>query len=337
MPKTDIRELYATKKPVLVAGPMVRYSKLPFRETIRELVHTFNPEQSVVVYTPMILAREFCRNRVARLGDFTTSITDTPLLIQFGASNPVDLARSSLMVMPHCDGIGLNCGCPIPDQCKEGIGAALMKKPHAVAAMVRAVKAACGPDFFVEVKIRIHPNLEVTKRFAKIVEAAGADSVCVHGRRKNDRSGNVPVCLEAIAMVKDAVQIPVIANGDFIFPKDLDRILSATNVDGIMSARGCLSNPALFCGPEFKHCPWAAVELMWDHAMESGLPFQLILHHMVEMFKGRGDLSALRKELVTNMTTVDLLDWFDRRFVLKRRGEEGFGAAIEWPLKEDTA
>lgn len=328
-PRASLRELYAAKN-VLVAGPMVRYSKLPFRETVRELVRRFSPEQRIVVYTPMILAREFARNSVARMGDFTTSATDAPLLVQFGSANAVDLARACLLVQPHCDGVGLNCGCPIPEQCREGVGAALMTKPHLVAEMVRAVKRACGAQFFVEVKIRIHTDLATTERFARIVEAAGADAVCVHGRRRADRSGNVPVNLEAIARVKNAVSIPVIANGDFRTPRDLHRILE-TGVDGVMAARGVLANPALFCGQQFTTCPWSAVEILWDHAMASGLPFQLILHHMVEMFKGRGDLAKLRKELVTNNTTFALINWFDANFDLKRRGESGFGERIEWP------
>lgn len=285
------------------------------------------------MYTPMILAREFVRNAVARLGDFSTSKSDHPLLVQFGASNAQDLARASLLVKPFCDGIGLNCGCPIPEQCREGIGAALMTKPHDVAAMIRAVKKAVGPDFFVEVKIRIHSDLNTTARFARIVEAAGADAICVHGRRRADRCGNVPVNLEAISVVKKAVQIPVIANGDFCTPEDLDRILKSTNVDGVMSARGVLSNPALFCGSTYQNCPWAAVEIFWDHSMASGLPFQLILHHFVEMFKGRRDFASIRRGLVANTSTVDLIDWFDRCFDLRRRCEHLFGERIEWPIR----
>ena len=332
MTRQDLRPLLA-QGPVLIAGPMVRYSKLPLRETIRELVETFNPDQKIIIYTPMILAREFARNQVVRIGDFTTSNMDSPLIIQFGASNPLDLARAASLVQPYCDGIGLNCGCPIPEQCREGVGAALMRKPYLVAEMVRAVKNVCGKDFFVEVKIRIHSDLDQTVRFARIVEAAGADSICVHGRRRADRSGNVPVNLEAIARVKAAVSVPVIANGDFRVPSDLQKIIEATEVDGVMSARGILSNPALFCGPEFSSCPWAAVEIFWDHAMASGLPFQLILHHMVEMFKGRGDLAKYRKELVLNTTTHGLLDWFDASFDLQRRGEPLFGTRIEWPIQ----
>jgi len=331
---------------------MVRYSKLPFRETVRELTARFNPAQQVVVYTPMILAREFARNGVARLSDFTSSSSDSPLLVQFGSANPEDLARAALLVAPYCDGIGLNCGCPIPEQCREGVGAALMVQPHVVAAMVRAVKREV--DLFVEVKIRIHTDLAVTRRFARIVEASGADAICVHGRRKADRSGNVPVSLEGIKAVRSSVSLPVIANGDFRSFKQIEKFIDATraaeslekpsqspeipvtagletSINGLMSARGVLSNPAMFC-PQFETCPWAAVEILWDHIMVSGLPFQLILHHFVEMFKGRGDLAVLRKDLVSNLTTIDLIDWFDRCFDLKRRGEPGFGERTEWPI-----
>lgn len=325
----SLKQIMSSPEPVLVAGPMVRYSKLPFRRTVRELSSKFNPNQNVVIYTPMILAKEFVRSETARISDFTTSEDDCPLIIQFGASNPRDLVKACKMVRPYCQGIGLNCGCPIPDQCREGVGAALMTNPYLVYSMVKAVKRELGSEFFVEVKMRIHPDLSSTVRFAKIIEKSGCDSICVHGRRKNDRSGNVPVSLEAIKLVQSVVKVPVIANGDFFNYKQLSEYLERTSAAGVMSARGVLSNPAVFC-PQFQTCPWAAIEIMWDHIMAEGMPFQLILHHFVEMFRGRGDL---RREIVKNMTTVDLIDWFDYKFDLKRRGDDQFGERVEWPVK----
>lgn len=310
-------------KIVHVAGPMVRYSKLPFRQTVRDL------SPHVIVYTPMILAREFVRAKVARDSDFTTNETDGPLIVQFGTNNELDLARAAVMIKPYCDGIGINCGCPIKEQNREGIGAALMSEPEKVANMVRAVKAACGPEFCVEVKIRIHTDLDETVRFAKMIQSAGVDYITVHGRRKCDRS-SLPVNLEGIRRVKEAVSCPVVANGDCFKPSDVDRIVAATNVDGVMSVRGILSNPAIFAG--YDTTPWRAVEIFWDYAMAYGLPFQLIQHHMNEMLNF--ELSRReRKGLNFAQSTVELLDWFDERFDLKRRGEPAFGTSDDWPWK----
>lgn len=93
---------------------MVRYSKLPFREICRQ-------HDTDIVYTPMILAREFVRHPFARASDFTTNSLDAPVVAQFGVNNPLDLVRAVDMIRPYIDGICINCGCPIKDQVREGI------------------------------------------------------------------------------------------------------------------------------------------------------------------------------------------------------------------------
>lgn len=314
----------ADNKVVCVAGPMVRYSKLPFRQTLRDL----SPENTIV-YTPMILAREFVRAQFARDSDFTTNESDSPLIVQFGASNPTDLARAARMIQPYCDGIGLNCGCPIKEQNREGIGAALMLEPERVAEMVRAVKETCGSAFCVEVKMRIHTDLKQTVKWAKIVEASGVDYLTVHGRRKQDRSSQ-PANFEAIKLVKEAVNCPVVANGDCFSPDDVSEIAAKTGADGVMSVRGILANPALFGG--YDETPWKAIELFWDYAMSYGLPFQLIQHHIYEMTSSELTRRQ-RKGIHECESTVDLIDWFDTHFDLKRRGEDGFASRDVWPWR----
>lgn len=216
----------------------MRYSKLPFRETCR--LHDTD-----IVYTPMILAREFVRHPFARATDFSTNSLDTPVVAQFGANNAQDLVRAATLIRPYVDGIGINCGCPIKDQVREGIGAALMTKPQLVAEMVRAVKQSLGPEFCVEVKIRIHKDLNETVEFARMAEEAGADYITVHGRLKTQRSTQ-PANFEAIKLIKRSVKVPVIANGDAFCVEDAMKIAEFTGCDGVMAARGLLSNPAMF-------------------------------------------------------------------------------------------
>ena len=158
-----------------------RYSKLPFRELCRDY-------GADICYTPMILAKEFVRSDIAReMGlflqppppfsliipgkrfvlmmnpcppDFSTSSTDRPLIVQFGASNTLDFARAAEMVKPYCDGVDLNCGCPQTWAISEGIGCKLMSSPELVRDMVRAAKERCGEEFSISVKIRIHHDLQ---------------------------------------------------------------------------------------------------------------------------------------------------------------------------------
>ncbi|ABN68330.2 dihydrouridine synthase [Scheffersomyces stipitis CBS 6054] len=315
-------------RPAFVAGPMVRYSKLPFRE----LVRNYNTD---IVYTPMILAREFVRNDIARSSDFTTNDKDRCVIVQVGSNNVEDLLKFVEMIHPYVDGIGLNCGCPIKEQVREGIGAALMSEPDLVASMVKAVKEKYGNTVCIETKIRIHPNLDETIAFVKKVEASGVDFITVHGRTKNTRSSQ-PANWDAIKLIKETVSVPVVANGDCFSLEDAYSIAEHTGVDGVMSARGILSNPALFAG--YKKTPWAAVEFFWDLATSYGLPFRIIQHHLSEMLDKVIPRKSL-KEMNETTCLIDMIDWFDTHFILKRRGDKGFATATEpsWKINREEA
>lgn len=305
-------------RPAYIAGPMVRYSKLPFRELVRH----FNTD---IVYTPMILAREFVRNEIARVSDFSTNDGDKPVIVQVGVNNVDDLLKFVDMIHPYVDGIGLNCGCPIREQVREGIGAALMSEPELVSSMVKAVKDKYGDKVCIETKIRIHKDLDETVRFVKMVEAAGVDYITVHGRTKTTRSSQ-PADWDAIKLVKDTVSVPVVANGDCFSIEDAEKIAELTGVDGIMAVRGILANPALFAG--YNATPWAAVELFWDLASSYGLPFRVTQHHLSQMMDKMIPRRHL-KEMCELTNLVDMIDWFDDHFVLRRRGEPGYATSVE--------
>lgn len=307
--------------PTKIAGPMVRYSKLPFRAVLRHY-------DCDIVYSPMILAREFVRNETARYSDFTTNSDDKSLIVQVGVNNELDLLRFVDMIHPYVDGIGLNCGCPIKEQVAEGIGAALMSEPDLVARMIKVVKDKYGDKVCVDAKIRIHRDLEETVSFVKKVQASGVDFITIHGRTKTTRS-SVPVNLDAIKYVRLHCTVPVIANGDCFHPGDVDRICEATGCDGVMSARGILQNPAVFAG--FEKTPWLAVELFWHYAVSYGIPFRIVQHHLSEMLH-ECLTNALLKDMNLLTNTIDLIDWFDAHFDLKRKGDEGFATRVDVPF-----
>lgn len=301
---------------------MVRYLKLPFRE----LVRAYNVD---IVYTPMILAREFVRSDIARDSDFSTNAKDRCVVVQVGANNVEDLVRFVDIVHPYVDGIGLNCGCPIREQVREGIGAALMTQPELVASMVAAIKAKYGDKVCVETKIRIHPDLNDTVSFARAVEKAGVDYITVHGRTRTTRLLH-PANFDAIKLVKESVSVPVVANGDCFLLADANRIAEYTGADGVMAVRGILANPGIFSG--FENTPWGAVELFWDLATSYGLPFRLTQHHFSEMLDKLVPRKIL-KEMNELTCLVEVIDWFDQHFIVKRRGEPGFGEGVEVPWR----
>lgn len=302
---------------------MVRYSKLPFRELVRYY-------DADIVYTPMILAREFVRNDIARISDFSTNLNDGPVIVQVGCNNVDDFLKFVEMMHPYVDGIGLNCGCPIREQVREGIGAALMSEPELVADMVRAAKSKYGDKVCIETKIRIHSDLNETKRFVKIVEDAGVDFITVHGRTKSTRSSQ-PANFDAIKMVKETVKVPVVANGDCFDYDDFEKIAEYTGVDGVMSVRGALANPGIFA--KHKVAPWSAIEIFLDLAISYGLPYRVTQHHLSEMLGAIIPRSYV-KEMNELPNLIDLIDWLDQHFVVKRRGEDSFGTEVtpQWKM-----
>ena len=125
----------------------------------------------------------------------------------------------------------------------NGEGSALMRSPELAAEIVKAVKRAVSVP--VTVKIRAGWDSVTAPEFAKRIEAAGADMICVHARTREQMY--VPgVDISVIADVKQAVSVPVIGNGDVYTLQDAKNMLDRTGCDGIMIARGALGEPWLF-------------------------------------------------------------------------------------------
>jgi len=116
--------------------------------------------------------------------------------------------------------------------------------------------------------------------FIRTVEQAGVDFITIHGRTRSTPSSQ-PVDLEAIKTLNEHTTVPTIANGDIFTLKDAEECVRLTGVDGVMSARGLLENPALFKGED--RCPWDAVERFMGYVVRAPLPFKLVVHHLSEM------------------------------------------------------
>ncbi|KAI5956446.1 DUS4 [Candida jiufengensis] len=321
MPPSKLRDVIKSRQGsiITVAGPMVRYSKLPFRI----LCGFYDVD---IIYTPMILAREFVRNEVARYSDFTTNDQDRCVIVQVGVNNVEDFMKFVDMIHPFVQGIGINCGCPIPLQVREGIGAALMSEPNLVSNLIKTAKSKYGDKIFIDTKIRIHKDLNDTIEFVKKVQDAGTDMITIHGRTKTTRS-SVPVNLDAIKLLRPYIKVPVIANGDCFTLEDCNKIVEYTKVDGVMSARGILANPALFKG--YNKTPWGAVEMFMDLTTSYGLPFKISQHHVSQFLENMEISKKIVKQLNDCKNMIEMIDLMDDYFVVKRSNEENFATAIE--------
>lgn len=141
--------------------------------------------------------------------------------------------------------VDLNMGCPVPKIYKNGEGSALLETPQLAEKIVQeCVKS--GKIITVKFRIGIDENRLIAAEFAKRMAGAGARLLTVHGRTK-DKVYSGEVNDKEIAAAKNAVEIPVIANGGVFSVKDGERLINETGADGIMIARAALFDPQVFC------------------------------------------------------------------------------------------
>jgi len=214
-------DILGSTKPAFVCAPMVRYSKLAFRN----LVRLYGCD---IAFSPMIMSDSFVKSQKARDNEFITNDADQPLIVQFAANNAEEFATAAELVANWSQGVDLNCGCPQRWALQDGIGASLINKPQLVHDMVRQTRNRIpDTEFTVSVKIRVHQDTRETVELCRRAEAAGVSFISVHGRTPQQR--REPVDLEAIRLVADSVRLPVLANGDV---RTLEEALQAAEVTG---------------------------------------------------------------------------------------------------------
>ena len=180
--------------------------------------------------------------------------TDRPLLVQFCANDSAVFCKAASHVAPYCDAVDLNLGCPQGIAKKGRYGSFLQEDQELVHSLIKEVHRA-QEQFVptpVTAKIRILDTPEKTLAYAKNVLSAGASILAVHGRRR-EQKGHLTGLADWGAIRRLREELPaetvLFANGNVLTHEDLDRCLEATGADGVLSAEGALSDPAIFAKP----------------------------------------------------------------------------------------
>ena len=224
----------------LALAPMAGVTDAAFRQICSELGAGYT-------ITELISSKALCYRDKKTFSLLTQFPGEHPAAVQIFGSDPVCMAEAAQIALEHtgADIIDLNMGCPMGKIVNNGDGAALMKDPEKAARIAEAVvKAVAVP---VTAKFRRGWDMGSCNcvEFARGLEQAGVSAVAVHGRtRAQVYSGQAD--WNCIRQVKEAVSIPVIANGDIWKPEDAARILQHTKADMDMVGRGCFGNPWLF-------------------------------------------------------------------------------------------
>ena len=225
----------------LALAPMAGVTDLAFRTVCRQLGAGYT-------VTEMVSAKALCYQDKKTLPLLELGQEERPAAVQLFGSEEECMERAAAKAAEYSGAqiIDINMGCPVPKVCNNGEGSGLARDPEKAARVAAAViRGAGGRPVTAKIRLgwdRGHLNyLELSHR----LEDVGIAAITVHGRTKVQMySGRAD--WNAIREVKQALSIPVIANGDVFSPKDAVELLQRTGADMAMIGRGAFGNPWLF-------------------------------------------------------------------------------------------
>jgi tRNA-dihydrouridine synthase B len=258
----------------LILAPMDGITDLPFRGLCRRL-------GSAISVTEFINALDVLEDHPRYPKRHTFEPFHRPLSLQLLGDEAEQILAAALQLVPQVrpDMIDINLGCQSKNVTQRGAGAALLKTPEKIAAIFRLMTA--NFDQPITGKIRLGWDEEQLNylEVAHIIQDSGGAMVAVHGRtRQQAYRGHAR--WDPIREIKDALHIPVIANGDVRTVADIDRIQQVTGCDAVMIGRAAVGNPWIFSRIEREDVPPTVVH-------------QTLRQHLAEMLAFYGERSVI--------------------------------------------
>ena len=226
-------------EPLYALAPLAGFTDLPFRSVVKK----FGVDLTV---SEMISSNALVHKSKKTYRMLEKNPIENPYSIQIAGSD-LDVIRQAVEIINQRDDvdiIDLNCGCPAPKVVNNLQGSSLLTDLSQMAKVIETIKKYSNKEY-TSVKFRLGFNEKNHEEIARICEGSGADFIAVHGRTRAGRY-KAPVDYDAIAEVKRAVSIPVLANGDIDSPAKAKWVLEHTGADGLMIGRAAVGKPWIF-------------------------------------------------------------------------------------------
>ncbi len=229
----------------LALAPMAGVTDIAFRSICRSLGCGYTVSE-------MVSAKALCHKDQKSFSLLQLTPDEHPAAVQIFGSDPAAIREAVPLAIERSgtDVIDLNMGCPVPKVANNGDGSGLLRDlDRAVAVAKAAIEGAGGVPVTVKMRLGWDKSSIVCVELARRLEEIGVAALAVHGRTKVQMYSGL-ANWDYIKAVKEAVSIPVIANGDIFTAEDVVRVLEYTGADMAMIGRGVFGNPWIFMQAE---------------------------------------------------------------------------------------
>lgn len=270
-----------------------------------------------LTYTEMVSAKGLCYYNRGTEELLRTTELETPVAVQLFGSEPEYIYRAAKDErLNKFDIIDINMGCPVKKIVGNGEGSALLERPDLILELVSAAVEGGKKPVTVKLRAGVKEGDVLAVEAAVQAERGGASAVTIHPRfRDQFYSGTADHTITRL--VKDNVQIPVIASGDIVDKNSLEHVKEISGADGFMVARGALGKPWIFA--ELNDYPYTfdtrTAVLEHIDVLRQTLPDRVVANmmklHLCHYAKNTGNAKAVRTAISTAKNLEDIFKIVD--------------------------